>query len=186
MNTYPVRPSKNRYPMINTSRSPGRCIPVIGKFSVKNWNYLNTRAQTLPLAPPYFFPWSMSTHLEAQKNPEQKNQSTLEINSHQVGGIPKKVGNFVQKSRFAWGFHWKSNILWKSQNIRYQWKPQVNIDFWTKFSTFFGIPPTWCELISKVDWFFCSGFFCASRWVLMLHGKKYGGANGSVCARVFK
>ena len=100
-------------------------------------------------------------------------------------------------------FFKNSKTILKNQNFRFlrkksrkskkKWFFGIFIEFSKKmFSGFFGRispilhdrSPRLSELFSKLEWYFCSRFFCATRYRLVVYGKNCLGRRGARSAPV--
>ena len=90
--------------------------------------------------------------LEAQKKLDQKDHSTLEINSPKVGGIGKKWRKTLQKMSTSIGFPLKLRKLVNFTNfLSFNGNPMEVDNFCRVFLYFLPMPPTLGELIFKVE-----------------------------------
>ena len=110
-----------------------------------------------------FFYWVLVEILKHKKNLDQKNHSSLEINSSKVGGSNKKWCKTLPKYTTSIGFPLKSEKMMNFTNfLIFNGNPMEVEHFGRVLLHFLLLPPTLSELISKLKWFFWSRFFCAS------------------------
>ena len=119
----------------SNSRSPGRwkqISEVSGKFNVLFFGIKNIRniAQT-------FFLLTIGQDIEAQKNLDQKNHSSLEINSSTVGDIGKKWSKTLSKYSISIGFPLKIKKSMNFTNFLVFNENPIEIGYLGKFCSIF-------------------------------------------------
>ena len=84
----------------------------------------------------------------------------------------------------------KIDVFRKNRNF---WFFEIFIEFsrkyffgnvWSNFPILHGRSPRLSELFSKLEWYFCSRFFCATRYRLVVYGKNCLGRRGARSAPV--
>ena len=80
--------------------------------------------------------------------------------------------NSSKNIRLTGGFHWKSKSLIKYRTFRFSMEtPSKIYIFWRVLSDFWSSALRLSELIFKVECCFCSSFFCATRYTLVVYRK---------------
>ena len=86
---------------------------ILGRFRYAKTNYCFSELQICATSPTQFFPLTIGRDIEAQKKLDQKNHSSLEINSSTVGDIGKKWSKTLPKYSTSIGFSLKIKKLVK-------------------------------------------------------------------------
>tara|TARA_B000000460_G_scaffold176015_1_gene125509 strand:- start:168 stop:554 length:387 start_codon:yes stop_codon:yes gene_type:complete len=120
------------------------------------WNeilmYYFSGLKTFATSPKQFFLLTIGQDIEAQKNLDQKNHSSMEINSPKVGGSSKKWCKTLPKYTTSIGFLLKSEKLMNFTNfLIFNRNPMEVEHFGRVLLHFLLLPPTLGELISKLE-----------------------------------
>ena len=80
----------------------------------------------------------------------------------------RKFNENFEKSKFS---IFRKFLIFLFRNFHWIFEKIFFENFWVNFPHFARMSPRLSELFSKLEWYFCSRFFCATRYRLVVYGK---------------